>query len=90
MHKYFALLAEALNDAGYDMKKTLKPGVDIPWTPEMVKTHLWKPIQLPVTGKEHTSDLASGEPSRVYEVLDRHLSEKFGIHVEFPHEEDPQ
>lgn len=88
MHKYFTLLAEELNNAGLDMKHTLKPEVEIPWTPEMVKRHLWKPIQRIVTEKEHTADLASGEPNRVYEVLDKHISEKFGIHVEFPHEED--
>ena len=40
IHKYFELLSEGLNDAGLDMKKVLKPSVDIDWTPDMIKTHL--------------------------------------------------
>lgn len=87
MHKYFSLLADALNSAGYDMKKTLKEDIEIPWTMEMVKDHLWRPIQKVVTGKESTAALTSGEPSKVYDVLDRHLSSKLGIHIEFPKDE---
>ena len=45
IHKYFELLAQTLNDAGLDMKQVLKPEVDIPWTKESVKAHLWKPVQ---------------------------------------------
>ena len=45
LHKYFELLADALNDAGYDMKAVLeKKEVDVPWEGEMVKRVLWKGI----------------------------------------------
>jgi len=37
MHLYFGWLAKAFNDAGLDMKKVLKPEVDIPWTAELVQ-----------------------------------------------------
>ena len=84
MHKYFTLLAEELNSAGLDMKKVLKPGVDIPWTNESVKEHLWRPIQEVMTGKHSTTELGTVDPGEVYKVLDRHISEKFGVHVEFP------
>jgi hypothetical protein len=89
LHKYFQLLADALNDAGLDMKKTLKPEIDIPWTPENIKNHLWRPIQIAVTQKHSTTELTTGEPNRVYEVLDRHISEKFGIHIEWPCDDPP-
>lgn len=88
LHKYFSLLAECLNDAGLDAKRTLKPEIDIPWTPAMIKDLLWRPIQKAMTGKESTTELTSGEPNRVYEVLDRHLAEKFGLSVPFPSEDD--
>jgi hypothetical protein len=45
LHVYCRMLSEALNDAGYDMKKTLKQEVEIPWTTELVKQYLWKPVQ---------------------------------------------
>lgn len=84
MYKFFELLADALNNAGYDMKKVLKPGVDIPWTKESVKRHLWVPIQDAMLDKESTTELTTVEPSEIYQVLMRHLSEKFGIYVDWP------
>ena len=87
LHKYFELLAQALNDAGYDMRKTLKPGIDIPWDRDRIKEFLWRPIQVAMTGKASTTELNTVEPSEIYAVLDRHLGEKFGIHIEFPHDE---
>ena len=84
LHKYFDLLAIALNDAGYDMKKTLKPEVEIPWTQQNVKNHLWRPIQEAMYGVESTADLDTIKPSEIYKVLDRHLSEKLNVSVPFP------
>ena len=84
MHLYFRMLAEALNDAGYDMKKTLKPEIEIPWTPEMVKEHLWKPIQKIMMDKESTTEMETMDPDEVYRVLDRFMADKFGISVDWP------
>jgi hypothetical protein len=84
MHKYFADVAESLNDAGYDMKKTLKPEVEIPWTPASVKSHLWKPIQEAMMLKDSTTELQTDQVSAVYSVLSRHLSAKLGVNVSFP------
>jgi hypothetical protein len=79
-------LAEALNDAGLDMKKTLKPDIDIPWSQESVKDYLWRPIQEAMTGKHSSTDLDTVQPSAISDVLNRHLSEKFGIYVPWPSE----
>ena len=84
LHKYCELLAEALNDAGLDMKVVLKPEVDIPWTKESVKNHLWRPIQEIMMDKESTTEMSTADPGKIYEVLDRHISEKHGVHVEWP------
>ena len=69
LHKYFSMLAEALNDAGLDMKTVLKPEVDIPWTQDSVKTHLWKPIQEIMVDKESTTEMNTVDPNKIYEVL---------------------
>ena len=84
LHKYCELLAEALNDAGLDMKVVLKPEVDIPWTKESVKNHLWRPIQEIMMDKESTTEMSTADPGKIYQVLDRHISEKHGVHVEWP------
>ena len=84
MHKYFELLANALNDAGLDQVKTLKPGTEIPWEPESVKKKLWGAIMKAMTGKTRTRDLDIDEISKIYETLHRHMAEKHSVMVLFP------
>lgn len=79
LHKLFAQLADVLNDSGYDMKAVLKPEVEIPWTPESVKNHLWRPIQEIMIDVESTADCKTVDYKPVYETLCRHLSGKLGI-----------
>jgi hypothetical protein len=87
LHVGFQLLAEALNDSGYEMKAVLDvKTVDIPWSKETVKEVLWRPIQLAMTEKGSTTELGIVEVSEVWDVLLRHLGENFGVTVEFPHD----
>lgn len=87
LHTYYSLLANTLNAAGYDMKRTLKQDVEIPWTPETVKNYLWRPVQSAQLQKESTTELTTREIDAVWETLNRHLGEKFGVFVPFPSEE---
>lgn len=84
MWLYFRKLGEALNDAGLDMRKVLKPEIEIPWNKDTVCDHLWRPIQKAVTGKESTKELDTKQPGEVYEVLNRYTASKLGISVPFP------
>lgn len=81
---FFKLLADTLNDAGLDQRKVLKPGIEIPWTGETIKEQLWRPIQELYLKKRSTTELDTKDINNVYEVLNRHLAEKFGIHEPFP------
>lgn len=87
LHKYFELLAEELTLAGFDMKRTLKESVDIPWNGATVKEHLWKPIQNAQLMKPSTTELTTKEIDTIYDTLNRHLAEKTGVHVDFPSSE---
>lgn len=84
LHVYFKLIADALNNAGLDMRKVLKPGIDIPWSPKTVKEHLWRPVQKIQLGKRSTTELTTQEIDIVFDTLNRHLGEKLGIHEDFP------
>lgn len=84
LHKYFSLLADRLNDCGLDMKKVLKPTVDIPWTSDSVKTHLWKPIMEAMYEITSTTEMTTGQVTKVYETINRHMAEKFGLSEPFP------
>ena len=88
LHKYFQLVADALNDAGLDIRKVYKPDVEIPWTGGTVKEYLWKTVQRHMLDKEHTADLETKEVDAVYDVVNRHLA-KLGVHVPFPSNDPP-
>lgn len=84
IHLMFTQLAQELNEAGFDMKKTLKPEIEIMWNEYMVKEYLWRPIQKAQLGKESTTELTTREIDEVFEVLTRHLGTKLGIQLDFP------
>lgn len=84
LHLYFTLLARALNDAGLDMREVLKPEVYMPWNKATVKDFLWKPVLRAMFQKDHTAKMTSKETTEVFETLNRHLGERFGIHSEWP------
>jgi hypothetical protein len=84
IHKYCAMVAEELNRQGIDMKALLKPEIEIPATPELVKTHIWKPVQNIMLDIESTTDLSTTDVDAVYQVISRHLAENHGISVAFP------
>lgn len=91
LHKYFALLAKELNDAGYTVQLVLKQKVDIDWDASKVKELIWRPAQEAITGKKSTAILDKvSEITEVWEHLTRHLGEKFGIHLDFPHDPKKQ
>lgn len=84
MHEYYRLVADRLNAAGLDMRAVLKPEVDIPWSTQTVKEFLWRPVQKAALGKDSTTQLTTREIDVVYDILNRFLAEKHGIHEPFP------
>lgn len=84
LHLLFKLLAEELNENGLDMRRTLKPGVEIPWSGNSVKEFLWRPIQEAQLNKKSTTELTTKEIDAVFDTITRHIGEKFGIYVPFP------
>lgn len=84
LHLYCKILAKALNDAGLDMQTVLAEGTSIPWSESKVKTDIWKVVQFAALGKESTAKLETHEVSQVYDVINRHISQTFGVFVPFP------
>lgn len=88
LHKLFDMLAQTLNESGNDMRRTLKEGVDIPWSGDTVKEYLWRPIQKAQLQKESTTELTTRDIDAVFETLNRHLGEKLGVYTPFPSVEE--
>lgn len=79
LHMWFQWLAETLNDAGLDMRTVIKPEVEIPWSGASVKEYLWRPVQEALIQKHSTTEANRVEYTEVYDVLCRHLGDKFGV-----------
>lgn len=79
LHLFCQWLADTLNEAGYDMRKTLREDVEVPWTQQSVKEYLWRPIQIAMTDKHSTTEITTVEPTDIHAVLSRHLGQRLGI-----------
>lgn len=85
LHKYIALLAEAMDAAGYDMREVIK--VPIHPTPSNVKEEMIRPVMRALWPEiTSTADLSTSQLGELYETMNRFTSERLGIHVDFPHE----
>lgn len=83
LHLYFQLVADELNSAGMDMRKVLKPSVEIPWSKDTVKEYLWRPIMKLQLMKKSTIQMTTKDIDKIYDTLNRFLGQQ-GLHVEFP------
>jgi len=83
-HLWFTLLADALNAAGFDMKKVIREELDIKWTNHNVKEYLWRPTQIAMFGIESSTRILTKHTTEIYEVVDRVISERTGVHVDWP------
>jgi hypothetical protein len=81
---FFTMLADNMNESGLDMKKVLKPEIDIRWTKQSVHDYLWIPLLKIMYGKDSTTDMNTGEIDKVLDAITKHLGEKFGLTVTFP------
>jgi len=90
MHLWFDLIADALNDAGCDVEKTIDliGKLDVPWNKTLIKELLWKKVQQAMTGKESTTQLTSKEVNEVFTVVAHNIAKHTGVFVDFPHYED--
>ena len=84
LHQYCEMVASALNEAGLDMQTVLAEGTEIPWSGHNVKEHIWRTVQRAALGKESTTELSTVEVSEMYDVINRQLSQAFGVVVPWP------
>lgn len=90
LHLYFRLLAEALNDAGYDMRETIRQEIDIPWTPTTVKEHLWRPVMKKYLREQSTTRMTTKDIDKIYDIVNRFIGERTGVFVPFPSNNFPR
>lgn len=87
-HLYCTMLAQELNERGLEMNILLEKWIDVPWSKDTVKSLLWKPILDVYSSKKSTTKMTTKETQEIFEILNRHLGEKFGVHVPWPSQEE--
>ncbi len=86
LHRYCALLADALDAGGFDMREVIK--VPIKPTKENVKAEMIKPVMRKLyPGLTSTTQLTTVQASELYEVVNRAIGQSLGLHVPWPSEE---
>lgn len=90
LYKGLTLIADKLNEMGFDVKKVLKPTYEMWWTKQMVHDNLWIPFQKVKYKTNSTAFLQKHEQIDViWEDLMRNLGEKFGMeYIDFPNDPD--
>jgi hypothetical protein len=85
LHLFFKLLGKALNEHGeyYRYFNYMGEMVEIPWTQDLVKDYIWRPLMKVVTDKKSTAHLTTKEIDPIFEVIHKHYSGK-GIELFFP------
>lgn len=91
IHLYCEMIAVALNDMGHTFSYLGVKGItlEIPYTMELVKATMWKPIQDALFGKKSTTELTTSEVSEVAAPLVRFFAER-DIDLPFPSMETKQ
>ena len=84
IHLLFRHLADQLNEAGLDVRTTLKEDVEIPWNEKLVKEIIFKGVLKAYTGKDSTTQMTTKEVGQIFEIMARHLSQRFGLVLDFP------
>lgn len=87
-HRYCELLAKAMADAGHeDMRTIIK--VPIAPTKELVKYNMVHPVMKAMFPDLNSSaDLSTIQMQQLYEQMNLFTSERLGVSVEWPHDED--
>ena len=81
LHLWFRLLADTLNESGLGMREVLKPSVYIEWNDKTIKEYIYKPILEAMLLKKSTTEMTTKEIDKVWETINLHLGEKFGVEV---------
>lgn len=90
LHLYFTMLADEFLNIGYDFNYTnpfTNEIISIPYTCDLVKEYIWRPLQNQMFKIESTTKLTTEMINLILEVISNWLAEK-EICVNFPNKFD--
>jgi hypothetical protein len=84
LHLLFRRMAEALNDAGFEIPHPFKPDLEIPYSEESVKELLYKPIITMYFKVDRSTDLDTEQLSESMTILVDAVNRNTGVYVHIP------
>jgi hypothetical protein len=81
------MLITEFNNSGLTVQQVLSVAIEREWTMLGAKEVIWKPIQSAMFETDSTTKLNTDQVSKVYDTINRHTGEKFGLYVPFPSKE---
>jgi hypothetical protein len=87
IHLLFRRMAEALNEAGFEISHPFKPDLEIPWSEESVKDLLYRPIITSYFKVDRSSLLDTAQLSESMEILIDAVNRNTGVYVPIPSQE---
>lgn len=84
LHLLFRHMAQALNDAGFEIPHPFKPDLEIPYSEESVKELLYKPIITMYFKVERSTDLDTEQLSESMTILVDAVNRNTGVYVHIP------
>lgn len=82
LHALLRRLAKGLNAAGHTVKHPFKPELELPWTENLCKETLMRPIITAMYDKESTARLTRAELSEATEVMLSRIADLTGVYVD--------
>ena len=85
LHLFFTMISNQLNGLGVEFIYNGLKGQEISlmYTPDLVKSFFWKPIQIALFDFESTTKLTTDEMNRILDVIIKFFGDK-GVLIEFP------
>ena len=87
IHLLFRRMAEALNDAGFEIRHPFKPDLEIPWSEHSIKELLYRPIITSYFKIDRSSLLSTEQLSESMEILVDAVNRNTGVLVHIPSQE---
>lgn len=83
LHVYCEMIAEELRERGIGFEKFFKVGFEVPWTMEIVKDNIWRPVQIAICGEESTTKPLTSDYGKIYDPIHLKLLD-WGIDIPWP------
>ena len=83
LHLYCDMIASELNEQGITFEQFFKAGVEVPWSRDIVKDNIWRPVQKVICKCDSTTKPTTEQYQQIFDPINLKLS-NWGISIPWP------